>query len=624
VQPKLSMRVLLEGVGLGEQFQFFSQAGFSMMDESLHLSDHDVDDMITMVEKKSQHAFPKNIKSALWKAIRMQWSKGPGHDMPFVLASEIPGLFLPKRDGRQMDSDAPLKLLDPDRQRQILRKVIPNRAEGGVHTLQFEIYRRQKDIFYELKDLQRSVQDWMKSNPRLMIREDPREEAMRLRVRIMMDAASGFLVNRKAQRASRRRMNIFFLLCRLVFLFLALLMYIVGWNRYADTPAQALRVKFWLGSGQFRAGTAFFLTFWVAFLVADRTREDHMSKRFRTIIIQAERLLEEISSFRVESDSLRMEEHEAVRQMVSAQITADQSRARKQQAHADGKPKRRKKKKAIDKDLAGWAGNMAADNMAELRLRIEKGIEDSFKRLPPLPDDFRRNGGDRMWTFEEKGALGGIEERVDTMHIKAPFQMIRGEARPDHIEIMAPEVRALPPPRRPPLPARLQQLGQLPPLPALRSSARGDTPDTTPLRHGSHSVRSGSMLSMRSTMTPPLPPEVSDTMPPSVDPRTSINSASAAASAFEQGWLERPQSSDSAAFPQPHWPPSDSFPPAAASAAAAARDEPPPAEAREILRRLSQASSSGEGFMPPPQPPGAAPPDRGDGGGEGSGAPEPD
>merc|ERR1719326_666816 len=162
---------------------------------------------------------------------------------------------------------------------------------------------------------------------------------MKLRIRTMLDAAAGFLQVRKAVLASKRRWGIFFLLCRIVLLLASLLMYLVGYTRYGGAPG-GLQTKFFFASGQFRSGSAFMLAFWVAFLVADRTKEDSQNRRFQRIIIALERLMEEISSFRVETDHLRMEEHEAVQRNESAAITYEQNRNVKLEV-VSNKPKRR-------------------------------------------------------------------------------------------------------------------------------------------------------------------------------------------------------------------------------------------------------------------------------------------
>lgn len=343
--------------------------------------------------------------------------------------------------------------------------------------LQFEIYIRQQDIFYELKDVQQCVQSWMKSDPRKMLREDPREEAMKLRIRTMLDASAGYLQVRKGILGSKRNWAIFFLLCRMFLFNMSMMMFMIGYMRFSSAPKGT---SFFYASGQFRSGTSFMLAYWVAFLVADRTKEDYQQKRFQRIIIALERLMEEISSFRVETDHVRMEEHEAVQRNESALLSYEQSRTKMgQKADAvvvGGKPKRRRKKK-VDKELSAWAPGVKLDNMEEFKLKTTKAIEESYKRLPRLPENFRRQGGNRMLQFEDRGQLGGVDEM--SLHVKAPWQMFRGEPRPTEIEIIHPSLRANPLPRRPampPPPGYGQGDHSVAPLQDLRHNAYGDTP----------------------------------------------------------------------------------------------------------------------------------------------------
>lgn len=189
--------------------------------------------------------------------------------------------------------------------------------------------------------------------------------------------------------------------------------------------------------------------------------------------------MEEISSFRVETDAVRMEEHEAIQRNESAMITYEQMRTNKVDTTVSNKPKKRRRKQ-VDKELSAWAPGVKLDNMEEFKLKTQKAIEESYKRLPPLPGHFRRQGGDRMLQFEEKGHLGGVEEH--TRHIKAPWQMVRGEARPTGIEIMHPSERVAPAARRPPPMAPRAGDGPVPAVPHLedlRYSAMGDSTPTS-------------------------------------------------------------------------------------------------------------------------------------------------
>lgn len=167
-------------------------------------------------------------------------------------------------------------------------------------------------------------------------------------------------------------------------------------------------------------------------------------------------------------------------------------------------------RKKVDKELAAWAPGIKLDNMEEFNMKTQKAIEESFKRLPPLPDNFRRPGGDRMIQFEEKGQLGGVQEHV--RHIKAPWQMFRGEARPTEIEIQPPELRANPLPRRPgmPPPPGHGHAQDVPHLEDLRYNARGETPPMGPPGTGGWDQ----------------PPDDFDEVPPRTTLREAMRSAS--------------------------------------------------------------------------------------------------
>lgn len=421
----MSIQVLLHSNGLGYFAPIFEKAGFSMIEGSSKWADQDVDDIIQAVADRSGEMFLPEDKVVLWKALRYMWHRGPGHDVPFIEPSEVPPLFLPKRDARQMDAEVKFAFIEPDRQRQIIRKKTLISGRAGLTQVQFEVYRRQTDIFYELKDIQRSVAEWQKMNPRRMLREDPREEAMKVRIRRMLDAASDWLQDRHAMKTSLRWEGSFFLFCQFLLVGMAFLMFITAYKRYENTP----RIIFWeffFSSKQFLSGMAYFLAFAVAYAISDHHRADDLERRYKRMVVSLERLVEEISAFRVETDDLRMEEHEAIRQQISAALEAQQAKAKKQTEPR----KRKRKKKNVDEDIAMWAPNVKADNQAEFQLKLVKGIEESYKRLPQLPEGFRRQGGDRMHRFQ--GVLGGIEDDKRKFKSEDALHVHRNEA---HIAI---------------------------------------------------------------------------------------------------------------------------------------------------------------------------------------------
>merc|ERR1719375_2159234 len=139
-QPKMSTRVLLESLDLGQYYRFFQQAGMAMIDGNSHWTDLDVEDILNAVESRTGYDFAPKERVLLYKALRLMWARGPGHDTPFIQASEVPSLFLPKRDWRQMDSDVKWAKMEPDRQRQVIRRKLVMKAGKNLTEMQFEVY----------------------------------------------------------------------------------------------------------------------------------------------------------------------------------------------------------------------------------------------------------------------------------------------------------------------------------------------------------------------------------------------------------------------------------------------------------------------------------------------------
>jgi len=80
------------------------------------------------------------------------------------------------------DAQTDYNLVDSERQRQIVRKYVLDEREGR-RLVQLELYERHIDIVYNLIDLQRCIKEWQNRDPRKMIREDPREEVLLMRIR---------------------------------------------------------------------------------------------------------------------------------------------------------------------------------------------------------------------------------------------------------------------------------------------------------------------------------------------------------------------------------------------------------------------------------------------------------
>jgi len=302
--------------------------------------------------------------------------------------------------GKQIDWMVKHAELDPDRQRQIIRKTRPCESTGrgpGVQTLQFEVYRRQKDMWYEFKDLQRCVVEWQRKNPRTMLREDPREEVLKIRVRNIMDLASAQMNSRRAMGNKQRNIGYILLVIQIINALMSGLMFFVAYYRYRKTPREIL-FSFIFSSQQFICGVAYLVALVVAYAIAQRRHADSMEQRYQRLIYSCERLTEQISDFRVETEELRLLKAEAdTAQLVKAgQPPPKEKRVKK------------RRKKRLDAGLAAWCPDYDKTDPEEHAMLITKAIEESYKFLPSLPDNFRPNGGDRMMKHAHR--LGGLDE----------------------------------------------------------------------------------------------------------------------------------------------------------------------------------------------------------------------
>jgi hypothetical protein len=203
-------------------FHYFDKAGYKFIDADRHEEDSEVEEIIARVENHNRIEFKKEVRTQVWKALRYKWFQGP-HEIPFCMRETIPKIYLPKRHFLEVDAMIPFPQLEPDRQRQVQR-VLKKTFVGGrktVETKQFEVYKREFDMWYEFKDLRRCVDEWQQRNPRTMLREDPREEVLKTRARKIMEQASEELVMRQRTRAAGMRLAVVFVIARVVFLVLA-------------------------------------------------------------------------------------------------------------------------------------------------------------------------------------------------------------------------------------------------------------------------------------------------------------------------------------------------------------------------------------------------------------------
>jgi len=392
------LEVVLARHNLDQYTEVFEQAGFKLYDIAKHMSDMEVEAMLAKVERSRRSAIPVHDRIALWKALRHAWHLGPGHHVPFINRAEVPRIFLPKLDFRMMDSETKWADIDPDRARQILRKRVEKAGPKGiaVQTIQFEVYQRQLDMVYELRDLRTCLNEWQKQNPRRLYKEDSREEVLKARVKHLSDFVGIVLQERRSVMSKSLQLAVVLVVMRVIAVFMIMLMLFTAYYRYRNSP-NPLMLSFIIASGQFRSALAFLLVFWFSYAIALRRKDDPLVLRLRAVLISCERLQEQIADFRERTNDLRIAE------------TNNKSSKTTQVQHRKLHRRKEKRKEQDDSSVAALqlSSDIAnADGVINVKF-LMKSLEDSYKKLPPLPEGFERPsaGGDRMNRFEHQ--VGG-------------------------------------------------------------------------------------------------------------------------------------------------------------------------------------------------------------------------
>lgn len=408
--PRSSIKPALKSVKLEKYYDYFEKAGFDVMESFLRREDNEVDEMLKTIEQANDIEFPVHHRVQLWKLFRHKWFKSPAAVKKFILGSEVPDIFLPKPYHRQSDSTVELAQLDPDRVRQVTRKEVMGgeySSDGpGFKIDQFENYSRLGDEVYELRDIQRSVQEWQTLDPQKMLRADPREEVFFVRIKKMeMMIANKMTQQRlsdKKHEALKRSLNILRLACGIM----AFIMIFYSFNSNRDMDSQLL-LKFTVSNKTFISGVWFFVGSCFAHGIMGHWHQEATLQRLQRMHMLCKKLSAQLVDFRLESADMRLEKFDVpVNEMKdyfglqTEDIDYDQAEKR-----AQGK-----------KDFASW---MQAANPGGRKIdlsQIAYQLEDTYEQLPDLPPGFDSRGatggkwagGDRL--AKMRGKIGGVQE----------------------------------------------------------------------------------------------------------------------------------------------------------------------------------------------------------------------
>lgn len=440
-----SMQVILLNSGLQDYYRFFEKADFTTLDVHLQLHDLEVEQILLETEVANGISFRPDVRVQIWKAIRLAWSRAAAQTKPYVNSYQVPPMPLPKPDFKPQDLRLKWAEIDPDRQRQLERKTVRSynaASELEIQVQQFEVWKRPLDVLHQFQDIQRCVNELEQVNPRTLTKEDPREEVLKMRIKDVATSAEAYVqqkLKHMAKQSSARRLVQFLMLASAAMCFFML--YVARTSLSHLSPM--LFWDFFIASGQLRSSVAFLLSAVVAYSISQRASASASIKRMKKIMLACERLGQQISDFRINTDKDRMPKGNGPRDVLIAAVAEHRS-----QANREGKvekPRRRQKPTAKTRDLKAdfdpdrglrlWIKDpRAKPEMMRLQADIvERQIRETYRRLPlDLPSDNKRQGGERRLQFLSK--LGGVPEEKLTVNAHQLYLEMRQEKEEEQKE----------------------------------------------------------------------------------------------------------------------------------------------------------------------------------------------
>lgn len=468
----MSTRILLARHGLEEYTVLMERAGYKMLDGSLRFSDVQVERLLSDVEVRCNIKFLPEVRNRLWKAFRIAWSQGAGHKKrSYIAKTQIPSLFLPKRYYVPVDQMLNLDDLDPDRRRQILRKKAQSPAafdaSGGpqLQTLQFEVYKRKQDLFYVYKDLQRSVDQWVKLNPMGMLREDRREDVLKCRIDRVMNAASELLQQRKSRfEWTVLIKKVLYFVCS-CYLAMSVLMVAAAFYAYRASPFRVM-LEFALGSKQLVCSLSYLMAGAVVYAIAIRAHLDPTMTRMNKMLVGCEALKEMIDEFRIESVDQRMRKEElrmrelkwraALLQTASIGIETEESQDVVEEVRKRKPKKKKEGERQVDRAMMLWAPTFEKGDAPFDHQQIMADIDQSYAELMHLNT---KPSGDRNAKYQRERPnmnewcrLGNKKNKQTSLGFHLPVEEMPRLEFPDLPPLPPPSFEDVRPPRLPQVP----------------------------------------------------------------------------------------------------------------------------------------------------------------------------
>ena len=302
----VSIELLLKEIGMDQYIADFIDAGEDLMEAFALVEDGEVDKCLRNVEKKSGFSFPANHRCKIWKALRYRWFKAPeSANKPFIHASEIPLILVPKKGHRIRDTNVDFRLLDSDRQKMVIRKTFEDEIEG-TYIVQEESYTRQSHKFYELTGLESTVHFWLNQDPRRMSREDPREEVLLNQAKEIELELAEIINQFRVSGRIRRTISQFFLVVKYLFFVAAVFWFTLAIVYANTTDSPNPGTELFLSTSYIRTASLYLATFFFVYDVTRKRGAKVALKRLKRMHAKCRLLYTEIITFRLKTHYVRL------------------------------------------------------------------------------------------------------------------------------------------------------------------------------------------------------------------------------------------------------------------------------------------------------------------------------
>ena len=301
--PVTSIRSFLEEIGLSKYYCYFRDAGIDVVDSYAYKTDEEIHTLLSHVESANKIILPRKHFVKLCKSLRTRWFRNPQNISRHIPTKAVPSLVLPKKDFRHRDGEIDFRLLDPERQRCVERGT--KISDEGVRIVQWEVFSRESDLYYQVLGLQRAIVEWQNIDPQKLLKEDPREEVFFSHLR-HLEKSIVFVMDRfRINALWKTRYVVFLNFLRVSTLILIALLLFIGISNARNYPSQ-LFLSNWLRSPQTISAAAFAVSNAFVFEIGRRRKNMNMKlEKLRSMQEACKILSGDLVVFRLDTNNRR-------------------------------------------------------------------------------------------------------------------------------------------------------------------------------------------------------------------------------------------------------------------------------------------------------------------------------